>query len=293
MDGKAAVALVAVFVLLAAPLLPVAGMPRHRHTGELAATSQAEPATETAGMVDVPVRVFTPAGVKTTSRSVSADVADRLISHFGKAKNALRTLHTPTASAGARSKAHDVVDTFLQALKDHELLGGLTVEAAKKLLAGGYPGQRDGMDRRLASLGGLLGAGERHHNAMCFYAAWGGVVGVFPYNYPVLALRTMLLDRLSGTLWNVVYYVSLAVLVIMDLNPCPTTVGRWTIRPWGVLRSGGIHVRGMRGEHTIRLQQAEAVEATTLGFTGINLMYRFTIGFCPYIAYRVVPFSAG
>ena len=298
MDGKAWIAFLAVAILLTASLFPAAGSQQHRidaRNNESDTTRR-----EDAEMIDVTLQICTLDGVEDITKRVPADVAEELASLVVNAREALQTAHNPSAPSEVRTRAHQEIDAFLNTMEEYGFLGEHSPNAVEELLTEGYLLRR-GRERHPASILSRFESNEWHENVMCFFTAWGEIVNMFPYNCPVLALRALLMHLFSEMNWGrmvtITYLLGEAVRKTLDLSPFPTTFGHWTIQPYGLFwptdQHGGMIVQGLNGGTTIQLNKTEAIQATTVGFTGIiisfgiTVVFRTAIGFCPYIAYQV------
>jgi len=295
MNGRMEFAVAAVVILLAASMVPVVGSQHWIEPGEGGRDGQQEPgvaatARADAEMVEVPVQIHTLHGVQEITRELPVETVKTLYSMLNQTQRAVQMLQMAEASAEVKQEAHLIVDTFLHTLKEHGLLGDMSVARVKSLVTGGYRTAHDhDREQRLTSMAHLFEQNGWRTKAMCYLHAWGGIGATFPVKVPILALAD-LLHNLFPDAWRIPI-ILLGILMTVDLIPRPTTIGHWNIgrslNPGPAPGAGGMEVRGLGGggQH-IELNGGETIEAITVGFTGIIFCLAQAVGFCPFIAYK-------
>jgi len=288
MNGRMEFAVTAVVVLITASMVPVVGSQQEAlaEQGDEQPVAGGETYTDTK-MVEVPVQIHMQDGVREITKELPVETVTTLYSMLNQTRRAVQTLQTSQASSIQKQRAHEVIDTFLHTLKTHGLLGDMSVAKMKSLITGGYhKTQNDKAARPLMDLAHLLEQNGWNVRIMCYFMAWGAVGALFPYSLPILLLSNLIYNLFPSAWWWLPIFEQ-GLWVSLDLIPCPTTVGYWNVGRAGMFApSGGILMGWGNMQLIINLGGGETVEVITAGFTGIILLHRHAIGFCPFIAYK-------
>ena len=278
MNKKVAFAFTAIAIMLASSVSSVAG-------------SVSEKQADNAKTIEVPVQIYTLHGVKEIKKELPVNEAKELFSLFNETGEAVKTLLSAHATFGEKLRANVIIDSFLSKMKGYGLLGNLTMHQARELITGKYlQKERNSIEmQKMAMMAKLLENNGWEVNAMCYFDAVGYILGVFPWDIPLI-IASYLIDFLQKFLvdYTLLYFLLAGIIVSLDTIylcvgaiPLPTTVGYWEIVSASAHGDVYIHTLGLLGSKDI----GGWAKAMTIGFTGVAVGFR-AIGFSPFVAMK-------
>ena len=259
-------AFIAITIILLTSFIPVA---------ENASAKEAEE-TKT---IEVPVKIYTPYGVKEIRKELPVNEARKLMHMADKTKDAIATLLSKNAPFMEKVKANAIIDSFLYELKKNELLGNLSIKEVKDLIMGKYlQKQKNSMEtRKIMFISKLLNQNGWQVNALCYFSCGYSVLDFFPWNFIPAIARSLI--------W--IFSVLYLPFMILDCFPHPTTIGFWIVDSKGITipPHGFISTSGLLGEKNLEFKEGKSV-AVTAGFTGVVLLGIMAMGFTLFTAFK-------
>lgn len=175
--NKTAFTIIAITILLLTSFIPA---------GNVAATKENE------SKVEVPVQIYTLQGIKEIRKELPVNEAIKLQKTVYEAKEAMETLFNKNTSFRERIRANEIIDSLLYEMKRNELLGEMSIEEAKELIAGKYfQKEKNSMEaRKIMFISKLLNQNGWQVNALCYLNAGGNIINVHPWNFiPILLIN--------------------------------------------------------------------------------------------------------
>ena len=270
--NKTAFAFIAITIILLTSFIPVA---------ENASAKEAEE-TKT---IEVPVKIYTPYGVKEIRKELPVNEARKLMHMADKTKDAIATLLSKNAPFIEKVKANAIIDSFLYELKKNGLLGDISIKEARELITGKYlQKQRNSIEMQKINVIARFLQQRWEVNVMCYFMAFGSIMDIFPWNFFLWWLSLHNPTIISG--------IAFFLIVLFDLIPHTTTIGYWNIKRMGVGTEAHVYTFGLLGERSITTEGGESVgiNAITLGFTGIVISFfiNIAIGFCSFVTMKEI-----
>lgn len=302
MNKKIIFTFAAVTILLASFILSVAVNQQHIQIAEYDKSSTAKLEGKKFTTMEISVQIYMLNGVKEIEKELPVKDAKEIFSLSNKTGEAVKTLLSAHATFKEKVKANEVIDLFLYKMRNHGLLGDLSIQQARKLITGKYlQKETNSIEmQKMEMIANLLSQNRWQINAMCYFEAEGEILGIFSWS-KLLITACVLITVLSFVLWHISpFFLPLLILLaalhdfliiewlLLDAIPHATTIGHWEIKQGYYHPSeASTYTLGLLGEKSIT---GSSIEVWTIGFTGMVLHSKrfdwlnMAIGFCPFIA---------
>ena len=239
--------------------------------------------------IEVPVKIYTLQGVKEIRKELLVNEAMKLLYMANETKEAISMLFNKNASFMERMKANAIIDSFLYELKKNRLLGSMSIKEAKELITGKYlMKNRSSIEmQRLNAIAKFFQESGWQINAMCGVFAAGNIYNFHPWNFLLMVFIYWAFHQSLLPQWVLLLIPIYIAYTFVELFPHPTTIGIWIIERSSFYgHTSWIYTFGIFGEKST--PHSGKFIAFTLDFTGIVIGGMIAIGFCGFIAFKIL-----